>query len=533
MSRVPFPLVVALFAASCATDAGAPETRPASRPVDEGPPAGVSPTLAPLLRRAFAEIERLASPKEIQESLKALTARPNLAGSPAAAAATRFVESRFMLAGLETRVEEFQPLVPYPVECTVELLRPYAYRAPMVEQPLDRDFDTHSGELLPPYLAYAADGDVQGGVVYAHYGRAEDFDRLEAAGVDVRGRIVVARYGKTYRGAKVTEAARRGAIAAVLYSDPQDDGFARGPEHPEGPWRPKSAVQRGSALDLSRRPGDPLTPDAPADAMALRLALEEAETLQPIPAVALSWGDVEPILKALDGLPAPEGWQGAMPFAYRLGGGKAAAARVALRSDWRRRPIRNVVGLLRGAVWPEETVMIGCHRDAWCHGAVDPGGGQAAMLEAARLLGALARAGLRPSRSVAFCSWDGEEFGLLGSTEHVEGARARLLETCVLYLNADAAVSGDRFGASASPELRPLVRATLSGLGAGEGGDLWRTTAPTGAVRFALPGGGSDHVPFVHQIGAPWAEFGSSGPYGVYHSLYDTFGWMKRHGDPD
>jgi N-acetylated-alpha-linked acidic dipeptidase len=533
-----------LFAAACAAPEAA-ESRPADAAASRPAAADAAlvpeaPTVAAVLARAYDHIAATVSSKEIEGVLKALTARPHVAGSFGGRESAKYVEGRFMLAGLETRIEEFEVLLPYPEQVEVELLRPYAYRAPLAEVPTDRDYDTHVSDALPPYMAYAADGDVSGGLVYANYGRAEDFDRLASLGVDVRGRIAIVRYGKTYRGSKVLEAARRGALAVVLYSDPADDGFTKGPEYPDGPWRPKTAVQRGSVLDIARRPGDPLTPGEASTPQALRLDLADAETLPPIPAVALSWGDAEPMLRTLDGPPAPEGFQGGLPFAYRLGGGKATAARVALRSDWKSRKIQNVIGVLRGSIWPEEEIVVGGHRDAWVRGAVDPCGGQAALIEAARILGEFAKRGVRPSRSIVFCSWDGEEFGLLGSTEHVEDRRTRLIESCHLYLNADASVSGPKFSIGGAPELRNLARAALGALaddrsdrGVAERPDLWRTTSASGGAQFAPPGGGSDHVAFVALVGAPTLSVDSSGPYGVYHSSFDTFGWMKRFGDPD
>ena len=537
-----------LFLASCA-GSPPPESRPAtSRPATDAPESATTrsdidveaPTVVKLLDRAYVHIEATVARKEIETVLKALTAKPHVAGTFAGRESAKYVEGRFMLAGLETRIEEYDVLLPFPEEVTVELLRPYAYRAPLAELPTDKDYDTHTGDVLAPYLAYAADGDVSGALVYSNYARPEDFAKLATAGVETRGRIVIARYGKTYRGSKVLEAARHGATALLLYSDPSDDGFVKGPEYPEGPWRPKTAIQRGSVLDIAQRPGDPLTPEEASTPQALRIDVSNAETLPPIPAIALSWGDAEPLLKALDGPPAPDGFQGGLPFAYRLGGGRATFAHVALKSDWKRRKIQNVIGVLRGSVWPEEHVVVGGHRDAWVRGAVDPCGGQAALIEAARVLGEFAKLGVRPSRSIVFCSWDGEEFGLLGSVEHVEEHRARLLESCVMYLNADASVSGPKFSVNASPELRPIVRAALQGLaddrstaGVAARPSLWDAIAPTGGAQFALSGGGSDHVPFVALLGSPVMSFDSSGPYGVYHSLYDTYGWMKKYGDPD
>ncbi len=521
-----------LFAlvAGCALFEDAPTSRPADGPTTR--PSGRTSEARARLESAHQRLAEGASAEQCARAAGALVARPHHAGSIANYRVAKWIEGEWLKAGLETRIEEFEVPLPYPDETTVEMLRPVAYRAPLSEERLKMDFDTHAGDTLSPYLAYAADGDVTGPVIYVNYGTPADWDRLAAIGLDVRDCIAVARHGRIYRGAKVLEAKRRGAAALLLYSDPADDGFVKGPTYPDGPWRPKTAVQRGSVLDIARRPGDPLTPGIAATSDAKRLTLAEAPTLPGLPAATLSWGDVEPILKVLEGAAVPDGWQGGLPFPYRLGGTEEVVVRVKTASDWRLRKIHNVIGVLRGSYAPEEWVIMGNHRDAWVHGAADPGSGTVAMVEAARMLGDLARDGLRPARSIVFCSFDAEEFGIIGSTEHVEAARERLAAKAVLYLNCDTAVTGGSFSAWASPPLATLVREALQSQPDDRTPGKSLLDALPSGPSLLWPGGGSDHAPFVHMLGLPAVEAGSGGPYGVYHSLYDTFGWMKKYGDP-
>ena len=509
-----------------------PETRPISEHSPASRPSLRSEGSTRRLKEGHRRILELASPEACARALATIAAKPHPAGSIANYRLAKWVEGEFMKAGLETRIEEFEVPIPYPDEITVEMLRPVAYRCPLSEARLDSDFDTHAPDTLGPYLAYAADGDVAGPVIYVNYGTPADWDRLAAMGLDVSGCIAMVRYGKLYRGAKVLEAKKRGVAALLIYSDPADDGFVKGPVYPDGPWRPRGAVQRGSVLDISQRPGDPLTPGTPAIAGMSRLSLESAPTLPGLPAAALSWGDAEPILKVIEGSAVPDGWQGGLPFAYRIGGTEEVVVRVRTLSDWRVRKIYNVIGTLRGSRAPEEWVVMGNHRDAWVHGAADPGSGTVAMVEAARMLGELAQSNLRPSRSIVFCSFDAEEFGLIGSTEHVENSVESLASRAVLYLNCDTAVTGGTFSAWGAPPIASLLREALGATpdDRGDGASLL-SSLPDG-VSVSWPGGGSDHAAFVHVLGIPALEVGSSGPYGVYHSLYDTYGWMKRYGDP-
>ncbi len=477
-------------------------------------------------------ISESVDPKRLSDTLKEVAARPHHAGSDADLATAKYLHEQFIIAGLESRIEEYEVLLPWPEEVTVEMLAPHAYRCAMREEPLDQDFDTHTREALPPHLAYSPDGDVIGHLVYVNLARESDFAELKKRGVKLEGAVGIARYGALFRGSKLRNAAACGMAALLLYSDPKDDGFARGDTYPDGPWRPESAVQRGSVLDIARYPGDPLTPGEPALANARRRDLGDVDTIPAIPGAPLSARDARPLLESLKGANVPEGWQGALPFPYHVGGTEEVSVRVRVRSDWRIRKIWNVVASLRGFLFPEEEVIVGNHRDAWVHGAVDPGSGTAVMLEAARVLGDLARNGRRPARSIVFCSFDGEEYGMLGSMEHVEHFRSRLLERAIMYVNVDAAVSGPNLGARGSPELSLMLNGALSGVRDDRSDRRLSLLDATGPQALQTPGGGSDFVPFLHRLALPVLDIASSGPYGVYHSGFDTYTWMKKHGDP-
>jgi N-acetylated-alpha-linked acidic dipeptidase len=281
---------------------------------------------------------------------------------------------------------------------------PVAFQAALAEDPTDLDIDTHAADAVGPYLAFAADGDVTGPLVYVNRGTQKDFADLRAAGIDPRGAIGIVRYGDVYRGAKLLNAQAAGLAGLLIYSDPADDGYVRGLGYPQGPWRPESAVQRGSVLDIALAPGDPLTPGEPSIPTVDRLDLEDVAGLPRIPALPLSWRDARPLLEALDGQTVPATWQGGLPFTYHVGGTGTTLVRLRVRSDWRIRRIWNVIGLLKGSAFPDAWIVAGAHRDAWVHGAADPGSGTTVLVEAARVLGNLARTGLRPSRSIVFCS---------------------------------------------------------------------------------------------------------------------------------
>jgi len=403
-----------------------------------------------------------------------------------------------------------------------------------------------------PFNGSSGSGDVTAEVVYANYGRAEDFNELAARNIDLHGKIVICRYGSNFRGVKVYLAQQRGAIGVLLYSDPQDDGYAKGDAWPIGPWRPETGVQRGSVQFLFKYPGDPETPGV-ASTLDLPDAVRNPNSSGPdgsqpyIPSIPLSYHDAAPILQALKGPSVPQSWQGALPFHYHMGPGGEKVHLVS-QQDYQRRIIWDVIGKIEGSQEPDAWVVVGNHRDAWVYGAVDPNSGTAAMLEAAHGIGTLLRQGWRPRRTIVFCSWDAEEEGLIGSTEWVE-QQGRTLDHAVAYFNIDVGVSGPDFTASAVPSLKEFVRDIARSVPSPLGGSVYRlwhlkpaldnehrqSNAPSvlgEEVHLGDLGSGSDFTPFLQHAGVPATDIESTGPYGVYHSAFDDFAWFTQNADP-
>jgi N-acetylated-alpha-linked acidic dipeptidase len=387
-------------------------------------------------------------------------------------------------------------------------------------------------------------GDASGEVVFVNYGLIDDYRVLDSLGVSVRGRVVVARYGRSFRGIKAREAEKRGAVALLIYSDPADDGYARGDVYPEGPMRPAAGVQRGSVYNGT---GDPSTPGWPSTATARRLPVDSMGVPR-IPVVPLSYGNAQQLLAGVRGATIPQAWQGALPFRYHAGPGPVRARvrvtddRAAQGGAGAYKEIWNTFGIVRGAELPDELVFVGAHRDGWGPGAADNVSGTVSVLEAARAVAEELRAGRRPRRTIVFATWDAEEWGLVGSTEYVEEDSLRLARHAVAYLNQDVAASGLAFGGGGSPSLRAVLRdvarlvpdpADTTGR-AGSVYDAWRRRAGTAAgdePEMGDPGGGSDYAGFFNHLGIPVADWGFGGPGGVYHSQYDSFDWMRRFGD--
>ena len=482
------------------------------------------------------------------EELKTLTAEPHVASSPEDHKTAEYVAQKFRAAGLETEIVPYRVLMNQPKVVKVEAFNEGGQpimTGPAREHVASDPFQDNPNVIMP-FNGSSASGDVTGEVVYANYGRPEDFEKLAAQHIDVHGKIVIMRYGQNFRGVKVYLAEQRGAAGVLIYSDPQDDGYYKGDVYPDGPWRPATGVQRGSVQYLFKYPGDPETPG-----VASTPDLPDAQRISPdgnqphIISIPLSYHDAAPILENLKGASVPQGWQGALPFRYHVGPGGAKVHLVS-QQDYQRRVIWDVIGKVEGTDYPDDWVVAGNHRDAWVYGAVDPNSGTATMLEAVHGIGALLKEGWRPRRTMVFCSWDGEEEGLIGSTEWVE-QHARELEKAVLYLNVDVGVAGPDFSASAVPSLKDFVRdvtkAVPSPLGASVY-DVWRnaraeasehrtSNAPSeGDVRVGDLGSGSDFTPFLQHEGVPSADIGSSGPYGVYHSVFDNFAWYTMNADP-
>ena len=532
---------------------------------DSVPDSGHTPTAIFGYRDATAEnaaeARFLAVPdaKLAGEHLRILTQAPHVAGSPEDKATADYVAQKFREAGLETELVEYKVWMNYPAQISVEVTSPPSVKmhGPSREHVEGDPYDDDP-RVITPFHGMSPSGDVEADVVYANYGRPEDFKKLEEMKVDVRGKIVLVRYGENFRGVKVFVAQEHGAAGVIIYSDPYDDGWRRGDKYPQGPWRPDTGVQRGSVGYMFEFPGDPTTPgvaSTPDLPDAKRTPPEQSAQLPKIPSTPLSYGDAWPILEHLGGPDSPRDWQGSLPFTYHVGPGPVKV-RMHLKQDYQFRTIWDVIGRVHGSEWPDECVVAGNHRDAWVYGAVDPNSGTASMLEAVHGIGELLKTGWKPKRTIIFGSWDAEEEGLIGSTEWGEQHAAELANAAA-YFNVDVAVAGPKFGSSSVPTLKQFVRNVTKVVPSPAGGTLyeaWRKDAaaehkagrqetisaylpPNAQVESDVPvgdlGSGSDYTVFLQHLGVPSDDIGSSGPYGVYHSVFDNFAWFKKFADPD
>jgi len=507
-------------------------------------------------REVEAAFLSLPQPGGCEAHHRELTKAPHVAGTEGARRVAAYVADRFRDYGLETEVVSYDVLLSSARVVQVEMTTPdraTPVRLANREEPIPEDPWSSDPTLTLPWHAYARSGDVEGEVVYVNHGRPEDYAALSGLGIDIKGKVALARSFKGYRGGKSLEAERRGALALITYSDPSEDGYVQGDMYPKGPWGPESHVQRGANVYDFIVPGDPLTPGWPSTPGAKRILEADSEILPKIPTVPLSFKDARVILEALGGPVRPaRDWQGGGPFAYHVGPGPARA-RVRLVIPRELRPIRNVIGRIRGAdpdpAVAGQIVLLSNHHDAWTHGGVDPSSGTATALELARALGDLQRRGIRPRRTIVFGIWDAEEFTLTGSTEWGEQHEDTLARDAVACLNVDSSTSGDTLSVSAVPSLRPFLyevaRSVPDPKGRGSVYDVWRAAgdgsgrgygvaagARTRDPLVRILGSGSDYTVFFNHIGVPSVDAVFDGPYGVYHSIYDTHEWMRRFGDP-
>jgi N-acetylated-alpha-linked acidic dipeptidase len=469
--------------------------------------------------------------------MRAMSLSPHVAGTAAQVATADYVLRQMAGYGLDTARVSYRVFLPIQDSARLEILTPERIALDPTEPALAEDRATQ-GSVWVAMNGYSGVGDVQGPVVFANYGLPDDYQRLDSLGVSVGGAVVLARYGKSFRGIKAREAEARGAIGLILYSDPQDDGYFRGDVYPDGPMRPPQAVQRGS---LYNGRGDPSTPGWPSLDGARRLPVDSM-AIPTIPVLPIGYANASTILERLDGLSVPQAWQGGLPFRYHLGAG-AVTVRLAVwaeRGDKAYKTVANTMGIIRGSTWPDELVIAGGHRDAWGPGAVDNVSGIVSLLGAAQAWGEALRSGYRPERTVVLATWDAEEWGLVGSVEWVEAMSEELRRNAVVYLNQDVAVAGRNFNAAGSASLHPFVRDlaatvrqpadTLSVYQA------WRLRTASDSAdaepRLGNLGGGSDFAGFYNHLGIPSFGFGFGGPYGVYHSAYDSYDYMTRFSDP-
>jgi len=491
------------------------------------------------------------NPANLRSWMQRMAARPHHLGSPYGKANAEFMAGLFKLWGYETDIERFDVLFPTPKTRVVELLSPERYVAKLNEPAFAEDATSgQADEILPPYNAYSIDGDVTGDLVYVNYGVPKDYETLEKNGIDVKGKIVIARYGGSWRGIKPKVAAEHGAIGCIIYSDPRDDGYYEGDAYPKGAFRSDQSVQRGSVADMPVFSGDPLTPGVGATANAKRLDRKDAPTITKIPVLPISYGDALPLLRALGGPVAPADWRGSLPLTYHLGPGPARV-HLKLEFDWKLVPAYDVIARMRGTDLADQWIVRGNHHDAWVHGASDPVSGMVALMEEARAIGELAKSGWRPRRTLVFAAWDGEEQGLLGSTEWVETHLAELRDHAVLYINSDSNDRGFLYAAGShtlerfvtevardveDPQTKTSVleRTRARQIVDAESNDERQQLRDRSVMRIGALGSGSDFTPFLQHAGIASLNvgYGGEGEYGVYHSAYDSFDHYTRFGDP-
>jgi N-acetylated-alpha-linked acidic dipeptidase len=523
------------------------------------PLIGFSPAGSDAQRALEARFDANLSAADIQARHAEMASGPNQIGAPHNKANAEAVLARFKAWGWDARIETFDVLYPTPISVSLEMTAPTPFKAALNEPPVPGDKSSNqAATVLPPYVVYGADGDVTAELVYVNYGMPDDYKALGRMGVSVKGKIVIVRYGAGFRGLKPHLAYEHGAIGCVIYSEPADDGYGAGLTYPDGAWRPGAGVQRGSVVDLSVSPGDPLTPGWASVKGARRLLVSEAPTIQKIPVLPISYADAQPLLAAIGGQTAPAAWRGALPLTYRVGPGPATA-RLSVKSEWGTKTLYNVIAKLPGAA-SDQWVLRGNHRDGWVMGASDPLSGHEAMMEEAKALGGLVKGGWRPARTIVYASWDGEEAGLLGSTEWVEAHADELTRKGVIYVNsdntgrgllrADGSFSLQRLVNQAAAEVRDpetgvdvrtrgqaaaQVRAASSGASDPDR-RIAKAVAEGGDLPISPMGSGSDYTPFNQHLGVPSVDLryaGEEEAAGVYHSLYDTYEHFHRFGDPD
>ena len=484
--------------------------------------------------------------------MKRLSARPHHVGSAYDKENAEWILSKFTEWGLDAHIETFDVLFPTPKERAVELIAPTKFTAKLREPGLPEDpTSNQSDEQLPTYNAYSIDGDVVAPLVYVNYGVPDDYEKLDRMGISVEGCIVITRYGGSWRGIKPKVAAEHGAVGCVIYSDPAGDGYAEGDVFPKGAYRPPDGVQRGSVMDMPLYPGDPLTPGVGATPGAKRLAMKDVQVFTKIPVLPISYADAQPLLAALTGPVAPAEWRGALPITYHIGPGEAKVHLKAL-FNWDQKKIYDVIAKIPGSDFPDEWIVRGNHHDAWVNGAEDPISGQVCLLEEARSLGELVKQGWKPKRTIVYCAWDGEEEGLLGSTEWVETHADELQQKGVVYINSDSNGRGYMY-VGGSHTLEKFINAVMRDINDPEKNiSIWkrsylqqiarassaddrREIRTRGDLKISALGSGSDYSAFLDHCGVASLNlgFGGEGGGGTYHSVYDDFYYYTHFSDTD
>jgi N-acetylated-alpha-linked acidic dipeptidase len=522
----------------------------AQSPVSDRSMMGFSATRASGQRELEKRFDALLNPDNLRDRLKRLSARPHHIGSVYNKENADFIASQFRSWGFDTQLEQFDVLFPTPKTRLVEMTAPEKFTLKLNEPALKEDATSgQQNEQLPTYNAYSIDGDVTAPLVYVNYGTPSDYEELAKRGIDVKGKIVISRYGGSWRGIKPKVAAEHGAVGCIIYSDPRNDGFYQGDVYPKGAWRSENGVQRGSVMDMPLYPGDPLTKGIGATKDAKRIARSQAETLTKIPVLPISYSDALPLLKNLDGAVVPDSWRGALPVTYHFGGG-TPTVHLKLEFNWNSVTIYDVIAKMTGSERPDEWIIRGNHRDAWVNGADDPLSGQVAMMEEARAIGELVKTGWKPKRTIVYAAWDGEEEGLLGSTEWVETHADELKRKAAVYINTDS--NGRGFlGVGGSHTLEKFINEVAKDVPDPQTQmSVWERTRANNIVngspaarkeamdradlRIDPLGSGSDFTPFLQHLGIASLNIGFGGEDGggSYHSIYDSFDHYTRFGDP-
>ncbi|MEA2600435.1 MAG: N-acetylated-alpha-linked acidic dipeptidase [Acidobacteriota bacterium] len=518
---------------------------PSSEPI-----LGFSNERASEQRALEARLDAALNAANLRQWMQRLSAHPHHVGSPWGKENAEFMAGLFRSWGYQTQIEQFKVLFPTPKVRLLEMTAPTPFKASLAEPGIPEDSTSgQTAEQLPLYNAYSIDGDVTGELVYVNFGVPKDYEELQRRGIDVKGKIVIARYYGSWRGIKPKVAAEHGAVGCIIFSDPHEDGYFQGDVYPKGGYRNDRSGQRGSVADMPVYSGDPLTPGIGATENAKRLDVKDATTITKIPVLPISYGDALPLLKALGGPMAPQDWRGSLPIPYHLGPGPSRV-HLKLEFNWNLAPIYDVIARLPGSERPDEWIIRGNHHDGWVNGATDPISGMVAELEEARAVGELAKSGWRPKRTLIYAAWDGEEPGLLGSTEWAETHAAELRDHAAVYINSDSNSRGF-FGAGGSHTLETLVNQVMRDVPDPEKGISVADRALAGILLFGAPddqkearnsktihldplGSGSDFTPFLQHLGIAALNIGYGGEeeYGQYHSIYDSFDHYVRFGDP-
>jgi N-acetylated-alpha-linked acidic dipeptidase len=486
----------------------------------------------------------------IGKIIKDLTAFPHSVGSPGSKKVADYVLNFFKANGWDAKIETYKVLFPTPKTRVLEMTSPTSYKALLKEPALKEDATSGQTDQLPTYNAWSADGDVTGELVFVNYGLPQDYETLKSLGVDVKGKIVIAKYGRSWRGIKPKVAQEHGAIGCIIYSDPKDDGYVQGDVYPKGAFKNEYGVQRGSIMDMVIYPGDPLTPNIGATENAKRLDRLQAPNLLKIPVIPISYKDALPLLSALEGEVAPASWAGGLPITYHVGPGKATV-HLKMEFNWDIVPAYDVIATMKGSEFPDQWVMRGNHHDAWVNGANDPISGLAALMEEAKSIGVLVKNGWKPKRTLVYCAWDGEEPGLMGSTEYAEDHAKELQEKVVAYINTDASARGF-LGAGGSHAFETLMteiskdvidpqtqvsvfeRMMASNIVDATSAKARKELLGSSVMKLDALGSGSDYSSFLQHLGIPSLDIGFGGESngGEYHSIYDSYDNYVRFKDP-